>query len=484
MRRGMSRVALPDPVEVIRARNALADALDVLADGSRDAELLESALSEYRAVAGSLDEGDIIWAFAELIEALVHAVRWTDAAWNAEQDADRHAAAARLRASRVLPGIDDRWPTALSEAAAELETLENHDVPAQVAARLSTVPLPPRLSDLFRSNEQGHSFVPEPAEPSIPAAAILIRLHGEPVMRPTVVRPGALHQFEVEARVSEWPEGSDALKITFLSVHPRDFLYVSEVRFTKDGLRQPLEIRVAGERPPQDPPLELTAQAAFLVNGELNSARLAGNTTLEIVTFDPGTAMPLNMPTTALRLQQMMSELSNALPNLDTAVRRDARLLLEAVVRFAHAVLDDRLNQHDDVNEAWFQRELQQFLQADPQIGARLCAHATSAGGVTDLLLGDVVLELKVEKVSAITLEAASVRYVGQPTQYASAGDCQVSLLAVLDVSPKRAPAGVMGNEMGWAYPETTSGPDAPFPSLVGVIVIRAGFPRPSEFSR
>ena len=483
MRRGMSRVARPDPVEVILARNALADALEAMADGSRDAGLLESALAEFRTAAGSLSEGDIVWAAVELIEALVHAVRWTDATWSAEPDADRHAAAARLRATRVLHSIDDPWPSALRDAAAKLGALENHDIPAQVAASLSTVSLPPRLSDLFRSDERGRAFVPEPAEPSIPAAAILIRLHGEPVMRPAVVQPGALHQFEVEARVSEWPEGADALQITFLSVHPRDFLYASDVRFTKDELRQPLEIRVAGERPPDDPPLELTAQAAFLVNGELSSARLAGNTTLEIVTFDPGTAVPLNMPTAALRLQQMMSELSNALPNLDAAVRRDARLLLEAVVRFAHTVLDDRLNQHEDVDEAWFQRELQQFLRADPQIGAHLCVHATRAGGVTDLVFGDVVLELKVEKVSAISLDAARVRYVGQPTQYASAGDCQVSLLAVLDVSPKRAPAGVMGNEMGWAYPETTSGQDPPFPSLVGVIVIRAGFPRPSDFS-
>lgn len=91
---------------------------------------------------------------------------------------------------------------------------------------------------------------------------------------------------------------------------------------------------------------------------------------LEIVAFDPGTATPLNMPTAALRLQQMMGELSNALPKLDVNVRRDARLLLEGVATFAHTVLDDRLGQQDDVDEAWFQRELRSFLQANPQIGA------------------------------------------------------------------------------------------------------------------
>ena len=483
MRRSVSGVALPDPVGVIHARNALIDALNAIADGSRDAGPIESALAAYRTAAGERREGDVVWAFAELVEALTHAVRWIDAAWSAEEDATRHATAARLRADRVLPAINHQWPSALREAAQQLATLEDHGVPAQVADHLSGIPVPPRLTDLYRPSDQARFFGPEPAEVSTPAAAILICQQGEPVMRPTVVQPYALHQFEVEARVTEWPGGADSLEITFLSVHPRNYLHASDVRFTRDALTQPLEIRVAGDRPPEDAPLALTAQARFLENGEPQPVCLVGNTTLEIVTFDPDTALPLDMPTAALRLQQMMNEMTNALPTLAAGVRRDARLLLEAVVRFAHTVLDDRLGQGDDINEAWFQRQLQQFLQANHRIGARLRVHERRAGGVTDLVLGAVVLELKVEKETAISLDAASERYASQTTQYASAGDCPVSMLAVLDVSPKRAPAGVMGNEMGWVSPETTSGHDPLIPSLVGVVVIRAGFPRPSDFS-
>ena len=480
----MSDVALPDPVEVVSARGALLEALAATADGRRDADLLESALTRLQTAVGPSQDGDVVWAFIELTEALAHAIRWTQGVWSAEEDAARHATAARLRANRALSSMDDRWPSALREAAQGLDALENLDAPARIAALLGEVPLPPRLTDLYRPRDQERSFEPEPAEAETPSAAILIRHQGEPVMRPTVVRPGALHQFEVEVRVTQWPEEADELEVTFLSIHPRDFLYASGVRFTRNAMRQPLEIRVAGERPPDHPPLALTAQAVFLVDDERQGVRLAGNTTLEIVTFDADTAQPLAMPTAALRLQEMMNELSNAIPTLDAGVRRDARLLLEAVVRFAHTVLDDRLGRHDDINEAWFQQELQQFLQADPRIGARLRVHERRAGGETDLVLGAIVLELKVEQQAAITLDAAHKRYTNQTTQYASAGDCQVSLLAVLDAAPKRAPAGVMGNELGWTYPETTGEQDPPFPSLVGVVVIRAGFPRPSDFSR
>ena len=484
MRRSVRGVALPDPVEVINARNALIESLNAIADGNRDAAPIEAAVAAYRTAAGELPEGDVAWAFAELVEALTHAVRWIDAAWSAQEDANRHATAARLRADRVLAAIDDQWPSALRDTAQQLATLEDHGVPAQVADRLRAVPVPPRLTELYRPSDQSRFVVPAPAEVSTPGAAILIRQHGEPVMRPTVVQPPARHQVEVEARVTEWPEEADSLEITFLRVHPHNYLHASDVRFTRGALTQPLEIRVAGDRPPDDPPLKLTAKASFLANGEPQPVRLVGNTTLEIVTFDPDTALPADMPTAALRLQQMMNEMTNALPTLASDVRRDARLLLEAVVRFAHTVLDDRLGQGDDIDEAWFQRQLQQFLQADHRIGARLRLHERRAGGVTDLALGAIVLELKVEKKTAISLDAASLRYASQTTQYASAGDCPVSMLAVLDVSPKRAPAGVMGNEMGWSSPETTSGQDPPFPSLVGVVVVRAGFPRPSDFSR
>jgi hypothetical protein len=474
-----------DLIHAMKARTALVDALDAIASGSRDADSLDSAVLKYKSVAGPSPEVDVCRTFVELVEALVHAVRWTDAAWRAEEGADRHATAARLRGAAVSSGQpQDTWPEELKESAAELAKLGDHDVAARVAAKLSRLPLPPRLTDLFRGSDVARPYRElEPDQPGSPAVALLMRLHGEPVMRPTVLQPGALHHFEVEARVSEWPDGADALEVTFMSVHPRDFLYVSELTFTADALKRPLEIRVAGSRPPGDPPLGLTARASFLCGEERLDTHLAGNTTLELVTFDPGKATPLNMPTAALRLQQMMGELSNALPKLDVNDRRDVRLLLEGVLRFAHSVLDDRLGQHSGVEEAWFQRELRFFLQADPTIGARLEEGVGRAGGTTDLVLGNVVLELKVEKAVGISLPGACTRFVGQATQYASAGDSWVSLLAVLDASPKRAPAGVMGNEMGWAYSEVVSGPNPPFPSLVGVVVIRAGFPRPSDFS-
>ena len=141
-------------------------------------------------------------------------------------------------------------------------------------------------------------------------------------MRPTILIPSAMHQFEIEARIIEWPSDADHLVVTFAYAYPTDYLSASKVTFARDALTQPLEIRVAGPRPPDDPPLEMTAQAWFESGGERIQTRIVGNTTLELATFDEATSNLQNLPATARRLQQLMSELTNALPTLGTAARR------------------------------------------------------------------------------------------------------------------------------------------------------------------
>ena len=473
-----------DLLKAIQARIVMVEALGAIKKGVQNAEPLAAALEAYRDTSEPTENG-IVWAFSELAEALVHGVRWAVALWSAEPNSERYSVAARIRAGTVTAHLQERWPPDLTESSQLLADLTDHQTIPVVAERLSRVLQPPRVTKSFRKPVRAfRSAIESNEQPHRHGVALLIRLDGEPVMKPTLLKPGAMHQFRVEARVNEWPAGTDTLEVTFLTIHPRDYLHTSNVIFTPDALEQPLEIRVAGERPANAPPLSLTARANFRRGTERIDTRLAGNTTLELTTFDSGTATPQNMPHTARHLQGMMGELQNRLPHLDAKDYRDVRLVLEGVLRYGHTVLDERLAEHNRVDEMWFQRELRFFLSADRQIGTRLTRGGGRAGGTTDLELGNIVLELKVENNQPVSLERATRRFANQPTQYASAGDSPVSLLVVLDASPKRAPAGVMGNDIGWAYPKTTSDPDSSIASMVGIAIIRTGFPRPSDFSR
>lgn len=474
-----------DVAKAVSARLDLVDALQAVAAGSRDAEGFERAVAAYGTAAETPDDDDIIGHFVEMLEALAHGVRWAEAAWRADDSAERQATASRLRAADVLEHVGECWPPGLQAAATELAGAADHTSVARAAELLASIPLPPRVTDLFREPDQRWNHLADVEPPQLPTpVAILVRLHGEPAMKPSILKPGALNHLEIEARVEEWPDGVEQIKVDFISVQDPNFLSAQSVLFTPAAMTQPLEIYVAGERPVGDPPLEITARAEFVDDEKFSPAHLIGNTTLQIVTFDSNTATPLNIPTAARQVLKMTHEMNNAIPDLSTADRRDVRFLLEGVLRFSHTVLDDRLGDAESINEAWFQRELKSFLQADPQIGARLEEKMRRAGGETDLVLGNIVQELKLEKARGITLDEVSAQHASQPVQYASAGDSQVSLLAVLDISPKRAPAGVIGNEIGWAYPDISSGPGPRLISMVGVTVIRAGYPVPSAFSQ
>ena len=362
-----------DMAAAIEARIGLADALDAVAAGSHDADAFESAVASFKAVADQGAQEDIVGAFVDVLDALAHAVRWAHAARGAHMSAERQLAASRLRAGDLSEHADDGWPVGLKEAASELAECADFMAPSRAASQLRSVPLPPRLTEVFRDREQEQiSFEEDPARAEPPAVGLLIRLHGEPVMKPALLQPRALNHLEIEARVHEWPDEAEEMEVSFLGVHDERFLSANKVRFTSDAMIQPLEIHVAGDRPAGDPPLELTARAEFLSGKERVQARAVGNTTLQLVTFDPDTATPLNLPSAARRVLEMTGEMNNALPNLSIADQRDVRLLLEGILRFAHVVLDDRLDKEQDVDETWFQQQLKTFLQADPSIGARL----------------------------------------------------------------------------------------------------------------
>jgi hypothetical protein len=87
-----------------------------------------------------------------------------------------------------------------------------------------------------------------------------------------------------------------------------------------------------------------------------------------------------------------------------------------------------------------------------PELGGRVAKHAWQGSAPTDLLHGGVVAELKVEKDTPVMLENAS-RYLAQATQYASAGQRQLSILAILDMTPMTAAPGVLANTMDGSSP-------------------------------
>lgn len=105
------------------------------------------------------------------------------------------------------------------------------------------------------------------------------------------------------------------------------------------------------------------------------------------------------------------------------------------------------------------------------------------AGGLDDLLHDDVIVELKVARNTAVTVEDCA-HYLGQPTQYGVGRGSQLSVLVVLDHSKKEAPPGVLDNYVDWLSPRLHGLDNPRYPSLVGVLILNSNLPVPSAWSR
>jgi hypothetical protein len=121
--------------------------------------------------------------------------------------------------------------------------------------------------------------------------------------------------------------------------------------------------------------------------------------------------------------------------------------------------------------------------ERDPELGGRVERNESLALGYLDVRHDGNTAELKVEKQTTVTQERAP-KYMGQPTQYAAADGARLSILCILDMSPKTVPVGTPENYMWQIEPALhgISNPEAP--SLVTVVVINGDLPTPSSWSR
>ena len=130
-----------------------------------------------------------------------------------------------------------------------------------------------------------------------------------------------------------------------------------------------------------------------------------------------------------------------------------------------------------------FHHELHSQLMTDPELGGRVDRGNPLALGYLDVRHDGITAELKVERKVAVTKESAP-SYIGQPTQYAAADGARLSILTILDMSPKTLPVGTPENYLLTLEPRLHGLDNPEAPSLVVVLVVNGTMPTPSSRSR
>jgi hypothetical protein len=119
------------------------------------------------------------------------------------------------------------------------------------------------------------------------------------------------------------------------------------------------------------------------------------------------------------------------------------------------------------------------------KLGTDIQEHPNQAGGSLDIRYRGIVVELKVEKENGDRKHIGE-RYSAQATQYQSVEGKQVSVVLVLDLTPKIDPPSDIRNDIFLVSIPTHGGEDSKkqYQSKAFIFVVNGNMKKPSEYSR
>jgi hypothetical protein len=309
---------------------------------------------------------------------------------------------------------------------------------------------------------------------------------GVPVADPHVITPNELHDLDVTVQVSRWPSGA-RLVLDALTVEPVPAIgQLPRFELDHPATEPPHKVQHGGRlhlnvsQPIAARPLEFVYRAFFTPEQPGLKVVVEGERRLRVRSHDPARNPVTGYVEVDLRLLAIRDQLRGFGSLRDKDVD-NFLTLLTALGQMAGAALQDKLFP-GKISEAEFQSRVRDRLRANPRIGAQLQEHAMAAGGIMDLSLHELTLELKVEA-NKLVVPADVDGYSQQAAQYTAGVDKRLGTLCVLDCSDKKSAPGSVANDI---FLRTVPPPGQPggLPLLIGVVIVRGNLPLPSAHSK
>ncbi|MEU1955677.1 hypothetical protein [Nocardia rhamnosiphila] len=331
------------------------------------------------------------------------------------------------------------------------------------------------------------------AETPVPVAVVLASLDGNLITGPEVLRAGRVYELSVTVQAGPWPDWADRLEVEFLThLSPEEILVPSftweRSDHTGDGETYTqtgsLILRFAlGPGRPAPPLLTRVAWRGHEENqpkGETLNA--AGHRELRLRPYDASRDRATSYPVFDERLLSMYDSLARAGYDPDH-LQAFCRLLTGICRTGLKMTWSKRYRRGTKISERQFHDDLHAELMNDPELGGRIERGTPLALGFLDVRHDGITAELKVERKTPVSAQTAP-RYMGQPTQYAAADGARLSILTILDMSPKQLPIGTPENYLFTLEPRLHGLDNPEAPSLVAVLVVNGNIPTPSSWSR
>ncbi|WP_278102222.1 hypothetical protein AB0870_11860 [Microbacterium proteolyticum] len=399
---------------------------------------------------------------------------------------------ARSLAERVNTEMDTNDPLAgrlAAEVAAVLASDDETD-PIELVRRWADIPLPLVIIEGAPLADHAPWEQKSEREPD-PVAVAMISVDNQLLTGAAVLSPNTVYQLGVEMHVDEWPDWADRLDVELVGGLSPSEISVPTMNWTRPddfaGVlygEGTLVLRFSLPAGQPAPPLAVVASWSGRGERGLRTARLdiAGHAQIRLRPFDASRDAMTTYDVVDERLLHLYSSLPAA-GYLDEEVQAFCRLFTAVCRSGFRLTWNKSYRRGTQVSERKFHDDLFDDLLSDPELEGRVERGSPLGLGFLDIRHDRITAELKVERKTAATEESAP-KYMGQTTQYAAADGRHLSILAILDMSPKDLPIGTPENYLFWLRPALHGLDNSEAPSLVAVIIVNGNMPVPSSWSR
>jgi hypothetical protein len=447
--------------------------------------------------------GACVRAIASLCDIGAQLLRFDAAELDANDSRDAHLTAAQRRATTELAeirssfGDDDPIVGRIISACRQVDAITSGGAVLPLLSAWATLPMP--LLVIHGSTTRGRTYNPEAAEvdgqaPAIrPVAVALAYIDDRLVTGTQVLRPGTVYTLRFDISLGDWPEWAERLDAEIVSHLSADEAQTPTFTWQRPGPLSNgdllsgegtliLRFGLAAGRPA--PPFLLLLRFRGQREGKPRQeiCDIAGHRELRLRPFDPSRDALTSYPVVDERLLALYEDLHGAGYN-EEHVQAFCRLLTAVCRAGLSMTWEKRYKRGQSVTEREFHDDLHARLLADPELGGRVERNEPLALGYLDIRHDGITAELKVERKMPVTEERAP-KYMGQPTQYAAADGARLSILCILDMSPKERPVGTPENYLWQIQPALHGLTNPEAPSLVTVVVVNGSLPVPSAWPR
>jgi hypothetical protein len=332
----------------------------------------------------------------------------------------------------------------------------------------------------------------EAVEPPAPMVCVIAFLDNAPLVTPQLLRPDIMYPLDFKLRGISWPDDASDLHLDLLSTCPTGSYGVSKYVLPKPQSlsEQRFAANLSGQITfaiPQSNPfndLVFAIRAAYAMpEGVMQEIPVIGHSELRLrVVSQQSHPFMTGSRRLDRHVEEILTQINKACPHAADELGELLPVLQTLTSLVAVYAQEAIFKGRSNVAEAEFQRTVLHDLRV--HLGTDVQEHPKQAGGFTDIRYRGVIVELKVERDTSNRQEICR-KYTSQTTQYAGVEARQVSILLVLDLTPKKRPPGDIRNDILLVDVETHGGADEEkqHPSKSVVFVVNGNMNDPSDYS-